>query len=94
MNVRGYETLYSGVNYASLPLLLSRYNECILGDSKVVVGHSLDILSAILASLGHKYHQNNPNRVKHLQQEVGLVIFCIFKCEYSSLMFDLQIVSK
>ena len=41
-----------------------------------------------------KYHQNNPNRVKHLQQEVGLVIFCIFKCEYSSLMFGLQIVSK
>lgn len=75
MNVRGYETLYSGVNNASLPLLLSRYNECILSDSKVVVGNCSDIFSAILASLGHKYDQNDPNRVKHLQQEVGLVIF-------------------
>ena len=41
----------------------------------MVVGNCSDIFSAILASLGHKYDQNDPNRVKHLQQEVGLVIF-------------------
>ena len=53
--------------------------------SKEALGNSWGILSAIL---GHKYHQNHPER--NLQPKTEFDHVCVFPHAYVPLMFDLD----
>ena len=57
--------------------------------SKEALGNSSGILSAIL---GHKYHQNHPER--NLQPKTEFDHVYVFLYAYVPLMFDLDLVSK
>ena len=57
--------------------------------SKEALGNSWGILSAIL---GHKYHQNHPER--NLQPKTEFDHVCVFPYAYAPLMFDLDLVSQ
>ena len=57
--------------------------------SKEALGNSWGILSAIL---GHKYHQNHPER--NLQPKIEFDHVCVFPYAYAPLMFDLDLVSE
>ena len=57
--------------------------------SKEALGNSRGILSAIL---GHKYHQNHPER--NLQPNTEFDHVCVFPYAYAPLMFDLDLVSE
>ena len=57
--------------------------------SKEALGNSWGILSAIL---GHKYHQNHPER--NLQPKTEFDHVCVFPYAYAPLMFDLDLVSE
>ena len=57
--------------------------------SKEALGNSCGILSAIL---GHKYHQNHPER--NLQPKIEFDHVCVFPYAYAPLIFDLDLVSE
>ena len=57
--------------------------------SKEALGNSWGILSAIL---GHKYHQNHPER--NLQPKTEFDHVRVFPYAYAPLMFDLDLVSE
>ena len=57
--------------------------------SKEALGNSWGILSAIL---GHKYHQNHPER--NLQPQIEYDHVCVFPYAYAPLTFDLDLVSE
>ena len=57
--------------------------------SKEALGNSWGILSAIL---GHKYHQNHPER--NLQPNGEFDHVCVFPYAYAPLTFDLDLVSQ
>ena len=58
--------------------------------SKEALGNSWGILSAIL--LGHKYHQNHPER--NLQPKSEFDHVCVFPYACAPLTFDLDLVSE
>ena len=57
--------------------------------SKEALGNSWGILSTIL---GHKYHQNHPER--NLQPKIEFDHVCVFSYAYAPLTFDLDLVSE
>ena len=57
--------------------------------SKEALGNSWGILGAIL---GHKYHQNHPER--NLQPKTEFDHVCVFPYAYAPSMFDLDLVSE